>query len=310
MGLSEDVRSELASIAPQRRCDALAEISALFHTAGSLHLRGHGELSFHLDLSTSAVARRAFSLLRELAVESEIRTYRQPAFDRPMRYQLHVAGSTATLEALQEAGVVARGGRPLSHPPARVAGRACCRAAYVRGALLGAGSVSGPRSAQLEVRFADLDGAAFLVQIAGVEGIPLRAYDRGRFAIAAARSAETIADTLALAGANDAALAIDEHAVVGAARAAANRLANADHANLVRTARAAQHHLQAVRVLEERGDLAGVSVELQEIAALRVRYPSDSLRELAARCESPTRKAAVQRRLARLVELAGDRLAT
>jgi DNA-binding protein WhiA len=302
------VRNELASIAPQRRCDVLAEISALFHTAGSLHLHGHGELSFHLDLATSAVARRAFSLLRELAVESEIRTYRQPAFARSTRYQLHVAGSKTALEILQEAGIVARGGRPRPHPPARVTGRACCRAAYMRGALLGAGSVSGPRSAQLEVRFADVDGAAFLVEVAGREDVELRLYDRGRFAVAAARSVEAIADILALAGANDAALAIDEHAVVGAARAAANRLANADHANLVRTARAAHEQLHAVRVLEERGDLVGLSGELQELAALRMRHPTDSFRELAARCELRTSKATVQRRLARLVELAGDRL--
>ena len=62
--LSEDVRNELAQIAP-RRCDPLAEISGLFHTAGSLHLRGQGELAFHLDVSASSVARRAFSLLRQ-----------------------------------------------------------------------------------------------------------------------------------------------------------------------------------------------------------------------------------------------------
>ena len=303
------MRNELASIAPRRRCDVLAEISALFHTAGSLHLRGHGELSFHLDLATSAVARRAFSLLRELAVESEIRTYRQPAFAKSTRYQLHVAGSKTALEILQEAGIVARGGRPRSYPPTRVVGRACCRAAYVRGALLGAGSVSGPRSAQLEVRFADLDGAEFLVRLAGKEDVRLRLYDRGRFGVAAARSVEAIADTLALAGANDAALAIDEHAVVGAARAAANRLANADHANLVRTTRAAHEQLHAVRVLEERRELAGLSAELQEIAALRVKHPTDSFRELATRCEPRLTKATVQRRLARLVELAGDTLA-
>ena len=59
MTLAEDVRNELAAIAPARRCDTLAEISALFHTAGSLHLRGHGELAFHLDVSASSVARRA-----------------------------------------------------------------------------------------------------------------------------------------------------------------------------------------------------------------------------------------------------------
>lgn len=304
MTLAEDVRSELASIAPTRRCDALAEISALFHTAGSLHLRGHGELSFHLDLSAASVARRAFSLLRGLDVESEIRTYRQRAFQRPTRYQLHVVGGPAVVDVLREAGIVGRGGRPLTRPPVRVVGRPCCRAAYVRGALLGAGTVSGPRNAQLEIRFSGLDGAEFLVRVAAQEDVVLRARERRAYAVALARRQETVADTLALAGASDAALVIDEHAVVGAARAAANRLANADHANLVRTAQAAHGQLRAVEMLEERGELAALPAELQEIAALRRRHPALSFRELAARCDPRVSKAAVQRRLARLVELA------
>src|SRR5207253_4738756 len=88
--LSEDLRNELAGIAPKRGCDRLAELSGLFHAAGSVHLRGRGEVSVRLDLVSSAVARRAFSLLRALGVESQIRTYRRHAFERATRYQLHV----------------------------------------------------------------------------------------------------------------------------------------------------------------------------------------------------------------------------
>jgi cell division protein WhiA len=250
------------------------------------------------------VARWAFSLLRDLGVGSEIRTYTQRAFERSTRYQLHVLGGAGTVEVLREAGIVGRGGRPLTRPPARVVGRPCCRSAYARGALLGAGSVSGPRAAQLEVRFAEPDGAEFLVRIAAQEDVVLRTRERRSHAVAFAQGAETVADMLALAGASDAALVIDEHAVVGAARATANRLANADHANLVRTSLAAQEQLRAVHELEERGALVSLSAELQEIAALRVKHPALSFRELAAKCEPRVTKATVQRRLARLVELA------
>ena len=69
MPLSEDVRRELAGVEPHRHCDRLAELSGLFHTAGSLHLRGHGEFAVHLDLATSAVARRAFTLVRSFGIE-------------------------------------------------------------------------------------------------------------------------------------------------------------------------------------------------------------------------------------------------
>src|SRR5205085_4790796 len=100
MSLSEDLRNELAAIAPRQECDRLAELSGLFHAAGSVHLRGRGEVSVHLDVASSGVARRAFSLLRAFGVSSEIRTYRRRAFDRATRYQLHVEGDAHALQVL------------------------------------------------------------------------------------------------------------------------------------------------------------------------------------------------------------------
>ena len=105
MSFSEDVRNELAAIAPERECDRQAELSALFHSAGRWHMRAGG-VSLHLDVSSSAVARRAFSLLRSFAVDSEIRTYRRRAFDRATRYQLHVDGTPRAVAVLKECGVL------------------------------------------------------------------------------------------------------------------------------------------------------------------------------------------------------------
>jgi cell division protein WhiA len=304
MPLSEDVRRELAGVEPQKHCDRLAELSGLFHTAGSLHLCGHGEFSVHLDLAESAVARRAVGLVRAFGVEAEIRTYPRRAFERTTRYQLHVPGSRRALEVLHGAGVLSSAHAPLEAPPKRVVGRSCCRRAYLRGGLLGGGSVSGPRAPHLEIRTAGRAGAELLAWVAGQEDVRLRVHDRGRHAIAYAKGVEPIADILALAGAGDAALAIDEYAVVAEARARANRVANADHANLVRSSRAAHAQVQAIRRLEAEGRLARLSPSLREIAELRLRHPSLTLRELAAKCRPPATKAAAHRRLNKLVNLA------
>lgn len=302
--LSESVRDELARVAPRRRCDRVAELSALFHSAGTLHLRGHGDVAVHLDLASSAVARRAFGLLRALGVQSEIRTYRRHAFGRETRYQLHVEGTGLSIAVLREAGVLSRARAPLTRPPRRVVGRRCCRAAYLRGALLGAGSVSGPRSPHLEVRCATREGAGFLSWAAALEGVTLGVRERERFAIAYAKGAERIADALSLAGAVDAALSIEEHAVLGAARAHANRVANADHANLVRVSRAAHEQLGAIRALQDRGGLELLPERLREVAELRLRHPYLSLAELGRKCEPPASKTAAHRRLQRVARLA------
>jgi len=298
--LSEDLRTELAAIEPRKACDRLAELSGLFHSAGSLHLRGRGEVAVHLDLSSSAAARRAFTLLRRLGVQTEIRTYQRRAFGQETRYQLHVEGEDRALQVLHEAGVVSAGLAPIDRPPKRVVAKGCCRGAYLRGALLGSGTLSGPRSPHLEIRAASRDGAELLAEIAG-----LTVQERGRHVVAYAKGVEVIADALATAGASDSALAFQERAVVGATKARANRLANADHANLVRASRAAQAQIKAVRRLERRGVVADLDHPLREIARLRVRHPSLSLRELGNRCRPPATKSAAQRRLAKLVRLAG-----
>ncbi len=305
MPLSEELRNELASIAPERGCCRLAELSALFHSAGSVHLLGRGRIALHLDLVSSAVARRAFSLLRELGIGSEIRTYRRRAFDRATRYQLHMPGDDPARATLVEAGVLDSRHAPLERPPRRVVGRRCCRGAYLRGAMLGGGSLSGPRKPHLELRTTSVDGAEFLRAVAAADGTKVAVLDRGRHAVAYAKGVDAIEALLVAAGASDAVLAFEERSVLAATRAEANRLANADHANLVRTSRAAQAQLAALRALQASGELEKLPERLHEVAGLRLRHPTLSLRELAARCDPPATKASVHRRLRKLQELAG-----
>jgi cell division protein WhiA len=302
--LAEDVRNELAQIAPAADCDRLAELSGMFHTAGRLHLRGRGAVSLHIDVGESAVARRAFSLLRELGVRAELRTYRQRSFGTPNRFQVHVAGGARALRVLRAAGVIGPRLAPLERPPRRFVRRSCCRRAYLRGSLLGSGSVSGPAAPHLEIRTGSVEGAAFLVELAAREGLSLRTLDRSGHAAAYAKGAQAIADLLAAAGASDAVLAFEERAVVGATKTRANRLANADHANLVRAAEAAHRHIQAARQLERAGRLETLSPALREAARLRLRHPSLTVRELGRKCRPPVAKPTLHHRLRRLVELA------
>jgi DNA-binding protein WhiA len=304
VSFSEEVRNELAGIAPARECDRLAELSALFHFAGRLHLLGRGEVSLHLDLSSGAAARRAFALLRGFGVRSEIRTYQRRAFGRETRYQLHVEGGPATLELLERAGVVDSRSRPRERPPRRIVSRSCCRSAYIRGALLASGSVSAPPSPHLEVRSESREGAEAVASAAAAEGGELRVAERADHALAYAKGIDPIAGVLAAAGASEAALALQERAVVGSTRARANRLANADHANLVRAGRAAHAQLEAIRRLERARRLGELSPQLREIAELRLKHPSLSIRELAVKCNPPATKSAAHRRLRAIARIA------
>jgi DNA-binding protein WhiA len=301
---SDELRAELARATAQRECDRLAELSGLAHAAGRLHLRGRGEVSLHVDVGASAVARRAFRLFKSFGVTAEIRTYTSRAFERSTRYEVHVDGRPRALQTLNEAGVVTAKLAPLDRPPRRLVARACCRRAYLRGALLGAGSLSGPRDAHLEIRLAGLDGAHFIAGVAAAEAVELRVRERAGHVAVYAKGVEAIAGLLAAAGAHGLALEFEEHAVVGAARARANRLANADSANLERTARAAHAQIRALRRFKRQGGLRTLPPALHELARLRLEHPSLSLRELGLKCRPPASKSAVQHRLRTLLRLA------
>jgi DNA-binding protein WhiA len=166
--------------------------------------------------------------------------------------------------------------------------------------------LSGRRTSHLELRTASPEGAAFLVDVARGERVRLRSVERRTHAVAYAKSWDDIESLLSLMGAAETVLALEERSVLAATRAQANRLANADHANLVRTSRAAQAQLAAAERLRAEGRLEQLPGALREAAELRLRHPTHSLRELAARTDPPASKAAMHRRLRRLEELASS----
>ena len=141
----------------------------------------------------------------------------------------------------------------------------------------------------------------------GKSGVELAVVERATHAAAYAKSWDAIESLLAVMGAAETVLSLEERSVVAETRSRANRLANADHANLVRTGRSARRQLEAVEGLRAEGVLHDLPDRLREVAELRLRHPTDSLRELASRTDPPATKAAVHRRLRRLEELAGMR---
>jgi hypothetical protein len=164
--------------------------------------------------------------------------------------------------------------------------------------------VTPPPSPHLEIRCETEAGAGTVADAAAAEGAELRVARRGDQWLAYAKGIDRIADVLATAGGSDAALALEERAVVGATRARANRLANADHANLVRAGRAAHDQLEAVRRLQRAGRLDELSHTLREVAELRLKNPSLSLRDLGRKCEPAVSKATAHRRLRAILRIA------
>jgi DNA-binding protein WhiA len=302
------VRDELAHVEERKPCCRLAEVAALVRTTGSFHIRGGAteeeRYGLHVSTTVQPAARMAYSHFKAFGAEGRLYTRREPRLHRRLIYEVHLPGSPPVLQALNELGVISDSFRLVSGLPWRLLRRTCCRAAFIRGCLIGAGSVNRPRDeAHLEILSPHGDFAADLVQLLVDLDFNAGSYMRRGVHVVYLKGRQQVAQLLALAGAQEAALALEEEAVVKDVRARANRLANWDEANLRRTSAAALKQLEAISLLEEIGLLASLPPGLQEAAELRRRYPYHSLAELTAERPDLSRSA-LNHRLRRLVQTA------
>jgi len=104
MTFSEDVRRELVGRQPSRACCRDALLSGLIRGAGSIQVRGHGELAVVLELADPAAARLAFSIVRRRGADAEIVSFRERRLHRRNLVRLRLAGDRSLQLLHEEAG--------------------------------------------------------------------------------------------------------------------------------------------------------------------------------------------------------------
>lgn len=281
MLLGGEVKGELARIRPARDCCCRAELVGLLHGGGDDHLRT-------LDHAT---ARTAVHLAGALHVRAGApRTVVADRMPRPgTRRHLVVDVSRADLG-------------PWRWEDAE----ACDRRAFLRGALLGCGSISLAASGP-HVEFVLRDAASADAILALLATMRVRAFGtvRRRHHVVYLKALDDIVALLGLVGANRGVLDLETRRVGRDVRARLNRILNAEEANLGRTVRAADRQLAAIDRLERDGSLPRLTPALRDAAALRRRMPDADLDALAAALG--VGRSAVNHRFRRLVALADER---
>ena len=163
MSFASDCKEELCRVPPEKPCCRLAELTALYMSAGALSLLGRGQTAVQFTLESPAVARRAFRLTQEaIGVSAQVHAVTHARFGGTKEYVLTIGPKDAP-RLLTELGVMEldeTGAPRLRSTSPRVRlGRSCCRRAFLRGAMLGCGTVSKPDSGthlELSVRDAAL----------------------------------------------------------------------------------------------------------------------------------------------------------
>ena len=297
MSFSGDTKAELCRGAITRRCCAQAECYGIllyanrFDAEGARIVTESEELAQRLPLLFRKAFHFTFDTLPAPGPGKRVFTISSPD-------KLEVLSNTFGYDP---ASLVAH------HINFAVLEEEHCRSSFFRGAFLAGGSVTDPsKGYHLELTTSHLSVSRELLNLLREAGFEAKLAPRSGNQIVYFKQSEAIADFLAAMGAPLAAMELMNAKAEKDLRGGVNRRVNCDAANLDKVVEAAQSQIEMLHRLSERMDLSELPPKLAEAARLRLDNPDLTLTELAALCEPPITKSALNHRLKKLAEMVGE----
>ena len=282
---ASDVKNALSRTDTERECCQTAELAALLRMGASMVTDGEHGLGLRFEAASAAVARRVIRLLRTMdtGIETSVAMERTPQLRR-RTYIVNITAGEAVTPLLTRLGFL-EAGTLRAGTDMELIRKKCCRAAYLRGAFLGGGSVNRPEaSCHLEITAKSATMGRALHTLLRRLRFPVGLTDRRDTYVVYLKEGDAVMDFLALIGAEEAAEEIEVARNLKEVRAQVNRLVNVETANLQRAVDAAAQQLAAIERLASTGRLAALSEDLRETAEMRRAHPEVSMAELAALC--------------------------
>lgn len=305
MSFSGQVKEEILRNPPEKHCCMLSELSALTQSCASLRLAGGGRVKVVYEVESAPLAKRIFILLKkrlEITPVLEFARHKRLGGRRVSILTVQEADSRRLLIALRmlresEEGMVYRG------VPRAAMTRRCCRAAFVRAAFLGAGALTSPDKGYHLEFVSSGARAETLMNILEKSGVQSAVVKRRGADVVYLKKGDDVVSCLALMGAHQAMMEMENVRIRRESRNQANRARNCDEANLKKQLSAGARQAQAIVDYSLKNSLGALPRELQEIGRLRMLHPEVSLEELGQMLAKPIGKSGANHRMRRLMEI-------
>lgn len=182
--------------------------------------------------------------------------------------------------------------------------RACCEAAFVRGAFLACGQMSDPaKSYRVDFPVKNEALAQELRDILARHSVAANISTRGKGFVVYIKRSEMIINLLALIGASARSLELIETTIIKEVNNKTNRVFNCDGANINKTIEASMKQRKAIEYLIKREMLSSLPEELIAAARLRLKYPEASLKELCKNSPETITVSGLNHRLKKIIEI-------
>lgn len=179
--------------------------------------------------------------------------------------------------------------------------------AIVKGAFLGAGSITDPnKQYHLEILFQERSNAEYVLNICKNFGVYLKVLENKNKVQLYIKDGEEISKFLALLGANRGVLSFEDVRITKEIKNNVNRLVNCETANLNKIVNASVNQVNDIKLIQKLNKFEELPEDLKEIAILRLENPDMSLKALGELLENPIGKSGVNHRLQKIHDFAEE----
>jgi len=311
MSFSTEAKKQLTGIPIAKRCCAVAELSAFIHTAGTIYFEG-GKVGVRIETENAFTARRIFSIIKFLYnIYTQISIKKNQRLRKTNTYLIHLSPMLEADRILKDTRIFYEdkdGMRSLhQNIEKEVVQWDCCKQAYMRGAFLGGGSVSHPeKTYHLELIAHTLEYGESLCQLLNEFELNAKIIERKKNYVVYLKEGEQIVTFLNMIGAHTALLKFENVRIYKEMRNNVNRIVNCETANLSKTVNAAVRQIDNIAYIRDHLGLDQLSVNLREIAELRLEYTDANLTEIGQMLVPPVGKSGVNHRFRRLDQIAEE----
>lgn len=307
MSFSSSVKNEVARLKVSDRCDVVAELAGLLAMCGSLKFNQFQIAALYFHTENASVARRIFTFLKRYYSEDvEVIVSKSMQLKKNNIYQVMLKDIGAVKSLLKDTEFLK--GENVFMPNYRLKSivvKDCCKRAYIRGAFLGAGSVSNPdKSYHIEFVSNNEDHAEFLSEMMNYYDFNSKIVKRKENYVIYIKEAEKISDLLALIGATNSVLEFENVRVVKFMKNKVNRIVNCETANLNKTVEASIKQVEDIMLIERKIGLEKLPDSLREVAYLRMENQDSSLKEIGDMLSPPVGKSGINHRLNKIRDIA------
>ena len=312
MSFSSITKNELSRMHLEEKCCLLAELAALIRMSGSIQIGGFGKVNLKVSTENAAIARRIFTLLKNLYnVHTEVMVRKNKQLKKNNNYLMIVDYRSDAEKILIDVGILNRDEKQYYKInygiPEEIVKKRCCKRSYIRGAFLGGGSISNPeKTYHLEFVTHSQEHSEDLCRLINTFGLNAKIVIRKESYVIYLKEGEQIVDLLNIIGAYSALLKLEDIRILKEVRNNINRIVNCETANLGKTINASIRQIKNIEYIDKTIGIDNLPENLIDIARLRLAHREASLKELGMMLSPTVGKSGVNHRLRKLEEIAED----